>query len=74
MSNAQWDYSFAAWPHERGFERVVYDLFNLGLNRRVMIEGWTHEQFIEFREALARNGFTLREIERVPHVLPETVS
>lgn len=69
-----WDYSFAVWPAERGhFERVVFDLFRAGLNRRILVEDWSHERFCEFREGLARNGFTLREVERVPHVLPEAV-
>lgn len=74
-SHAQptWDYTFSVWPHERGFERVVYDLFRMGLNQRILVEDWTHEQFVTFREGLGRNGFTLREVERVPRVLPESV-
>lgn len=65
------DYTFAVWPHHEHHDKAMFDLFRLyGF---AFGEGWTHRRYCEFREALARNGLTLREVSRVPHVDPETI-
>jgi hypothetical protein len=64
-------YSFCVWPHERGFCREVYRVFDAMLTRMDM--EFTEAEFGLFRAALERHGFTLREIERVPHHEPEKV-
>lgn len=48
----------------------MYDIFG-DLPRRVVT--MTEGGFNGFRDSLERSGFTLREIERVPHHEPESV-
>jgi hypothetical protein len=65
-------YSFCVWPVEQwGFGRDLYQLFGL-LSRRIEME-FTEEEFEKFRSALNRDGFSLREIERVPYLKPEDI-
>lgn len=64
-------YTFSVWPHERGFCKEVYTLFE-SLNTRIEME-FTEEEFNLFRDKLNNHGFTLREIERVPYHCPETL-
>jgi hypothetical protein len=66
-----WDYEFSVWPHERCWEQAVYDLFRNMATRQVHV--LTGTGFAAFRASLERSGFTLREIERVPHHEPEAV-
>lgn len=65
-------YSFCVWPVERwGFSRELYKAFSF-LIQRIEME-FTQDDFEAFRSALNRDGFSLREIERVPWVKPENV-
>jgi hypothetical protein len=68
----QFSYSFSVWPDEKwGFQREVYELFRM-LNGRVdMI--FTQDEFERFRSALSHDGFTIREVERIPYCEPEAV-
>lgn len=70
-----YEYSFAVWPDETN-ERLrrcqaLFDLFRAMLSRVGM--EFTESGFNDFREEIGKAGFTLREIERVPHVEPESV-
>ena len=67
----KWVYEFSVWPTERGFCKSVYVLFE-HLLTRVQME-FTEEEFEFFRESINQNGFTLREIERVPWQKKEIV-
>lgn len=65
-------YSFCAWPSETwGFKRAMFDLFRM-LNGRVEMT-FTEREFEQFRSQLGHDGFTLREIERVPYHDPEPI-
>jgi hypothetical protein len=65
-------YSFSVWPvHDHGFSRNVFKLFE-SLLTRVEME-FTATEFLLFRADLERQGFTLREVERVPYHKPEAV-
>ena len=66
-----YDYSFSVWPHETGWEQSAYALFELLAGRVEMT--FTAEGFANFRASILRQGLTLREVERRPHVEPETV-
>ncbi len=65
-----YDYSFAVRPdptHPRMRPcRAAFDLFRF-LDYRPMME-FTERAFNDFREELAKVGFELLEIERVPHL------
>jgi hypothetical protein len=66
-------YSFTVWPGEtRGFGGEIRDLFRLHLNARIE-RAFTEAEFQNFREDLDQDGFTLREVERVPWHRPEAV-
>ena len=67
-SVAGYDYEFYVWPHERHWEPAVYELFRH--YPRVSVPA-DDRWFSEFRDSLDRSGFTLREIECVPHYEPE---
>lgn len=65
-------YSFCVWPSETwGFHKPLFELFRT-INTRVEME-FTVEAFEMFRSQLNHDGFTLREISRVPFSEPETV-
>ena len=67
-----YDYSFSVWPSETwGFPRDMFDLFGC-LNARVEM-AMTPERFESFRSTMSHQGFTIREIERIPHHDPEPV-
>lgn len=68
----KWTYSFAVWPHEKGFSNELFELFE-AIKCRVEME-FTEDGFRIFRSALERDGFTLREVERVPSCTPEPVN
>lgn len=68
-------YSFCVWPAERRRGRPPSDAFLKifgAMNMRVELE-FTEEEFADFRTDLCSDGFTLREIERVPCQRPEHV-
>lgn len=71
----RYDYSFSVWPDETSARlkdcRAIFDLFRM-LNGRIVMD-FTEREFNDFREELAKVGFTLREIERQPFHTPETV-
>jgi hypothetical protein len=69
-SDCQYDYEFSVWPDERGWEKPIYDVFQM--YPRVCLT-MTEADFHGFRDALERSGFTLRETSRVPHYDPETI-
>jgi hypothetical protein len=67
-----YNYEFSVWPSEGfGFNRAVYQVFEM-LGGRLAME-FTESDFERFRSELSHNGFTVREIERVPYVDPEIV-
>lgn len=67
-----WVYSFTLYPAEerREFPPILYELMTLYCRVEKV---WTEPTFERHRQDLAAVGFTMREIERVPYVLPETV-
>lgn len=66
-------YSFSVWPDETWkMDRAVYELFR-AIGTRVEINPCTHETFEKFRSGLSHHGLTLREVERVPYVEPESL-
>ena len=67
----EFDYSFVVWPHERGWEPSMFELFGL-LNARVWMT-FTEDKWGVFRSSLERQGITIREAERQPHHEPEIV-
>ena len=54
----EYDYEFSVWPHERGWESAVYEVFRHF--PRVCLTA-TEDQFCVLRDSLERSGFTLRE-------------
>jgi hypothetical protein len=66
-----WDYEFSVWPAS-GKAPAVYELFRSLVNR-VCVENWTTARFGIYRDQLAQEGLTLREITRVPHHKPQVV-
>lgn len=66
----KFDYSFAVWPLEGHWDHAVYRLF-AGQPRQV--HTFTEDEWGQFRASIERSGFTLREVERVPHHEPEAV-
>lgn len=65
-----WDYEFSVWPHHNA-EQALFELFRAMPGRVIMT--LTEAAFSNFHEALARNGLTLREVERRPAFDPEPV-
>lgn len=69
----RYSYSFSVWPDEKHRHcRELFDLFRM-LTARVEMN-FTEPEFNRFRSQLRGEGFTLREIERVPHHEPEPVA
>lgn len=68
---AEYSYEFSVWPHERGWEAAMYELFRYYPRVCIVL---TETGFRTFRDSLERSGFTLREVTRVPHHDPEIVS
>lgn len=66
----EYDYEFSVWPHERGWEDPVYEVFRHFPRVCLTV---TEAQFCVLQESLERSGFTLREATRVPHQQPEPV-
>lgn len=68
------EYSFVVWPDEEypRWNQHVFALFDLLKTRVVTV--YTQTAFDNFRESLAEVGITLREIERVPHHEPVSIS
>lgn len=67
------EYTFCVWPDETWkHDPAIFQLFEV-LNRRIGLE-FTPEQFERFRSGLSHHGLTLREIERVPHQVPESIT
>lgn len=65
-------YCFSVWPDEAlDFDKAIYLLFE-AMGTRTELQ-YTEAEFNTFRAGLAKHGLTLREIERVPYVDPETV-
>ncbi len=65
-------YSFVVWPSETwGFGKALFMVFKA--TRIRMDEVFEEEEFEAFRSMLNHDGFTLREIERVPYHEPEIV-
>lgn len=68
----RYHYQFTVWPDETwGHEESLYVLFEC-LASRIEVD-FGPEEFESFRSSLSRQGFTLREIERVPAIDPEPV-
>lgn len=68
-----WEYSFSVWIEE-GHPRInrsVVQLLSV-MNYRIVMK-FTPAEFREFRDEISKFGLSLREIERVPFTLPETV-
>ena len=65
-----YDYEFSVWPHERGWESAIYEVFQY-FPRICMTT--TEDEFCAFRVSLERSGFTLRATTRIPHHEPESV-
>ena len=73
MVSAIYAYSFSVWPNETwGFDRSVFQVFE-AMGSRVEMQ-FTPDEFERFRSSLSRSGFTLREVERVPHNEPQAVN
>ncbi len=73
MTDVKYDYSFNVWPHEGwGFSRSVFDVFRM-FTSLICME-FTEAEFEAFRLSLLGNGFSLREVERVPHHEPESIT
>lgn len=71
-NETEYVYSFSVWPDETWkWEKAVFDLFRMLLTRVNM--RFTPNGFEEFRSSISHHGFTLREVERVPYIEPETV-
>jgi len=72
---ALYDYSFVLWIDEPRFDglpvRALCECLKMGMSRCQM--EFTESQFNIFREQIGTCGFSLREIERTPHVKPEVV-
>lgn len=69
----KYSYSFSVWPAEQwGFDKAVFSLFEV-LGGRVQLD-FTEPEFERFRSGLSHHGLTIREIERVPYAIPETVA
>ncbi len=68
-----YEYSFSVWPDSEcsRWTPSTYKLFAM-LSERLTID-FTARDFRDFREALAKQGFTLREISRRPSAEQETV-
>ena len=65
-------YSFSVWPAETwDFSRALFDLFRC-INTRIDME-FTEPDFERFRSFLNHDGFTLREVTRIPYMKPELV-
>jgi hypothetical protein len=65
-------YSFVVWPDEtRNFNRVLFDYFRVFRRRTEM--HFTEADFERFRKEMLLDGFTLREVSRVPYIEPESV-
>ena len=68
----EYAYTFTVWPDETwDFDKVVFDVFRMMPTRVEM--NFDADSFEMFRSRLSHHGFTLREIERVPHTEPEPV-
>lgn len=66
-------YAFHVWPSETwGFPPSIFELFRM-LDGRVEMT-FSPDEFERFRSDLSHHGLTLREVERVPHVEPESVT
>jgi len=69
----QYNYSFSVWPREDGgWKSAMFTLFRM-FNGRIELQ-MGEFSFKKFREDLESQGVTLREIERVPYVVPERVT
>lgn len=65
-------YSFSPWPDETwGLDPAVFTLFS-ALDARLEMT-LTEAEFERFRSGLSHHGITLREVERVPWVKPESI-
>lgn len=70
--SAKWAYCFTLWPAETwGFKRALFNYFQF-INTSCEME-FTEAEFERFRSELNHDGFTLREITRVPYREPETI-
>ncbi len=68
----EFDYSFTAWPNSNVLrEPAIFQLF--AANNRRIERICTPTTFATFRAELAKYGFELHEITRVPHHDPEPV-
>jgi hypothetical protein len=67
----EYDYEFSVWPHDRGWESAVYEVFRHF--PRICLTA-AENQFCVLQDSLERSGFTLRETTRVPHYEPEPVN
>lgn len=68
----QYAYTFTVWPDETmPYHDLTFEVFRM-LKMRVEYVA-TEADFATLRGQLARDGFTLREIERVPYCEPESV-
>lgn len=66
-------YEFSVWPSETwGFKRSLFELFRSFAVNRIAME-FTEAEFELFRSSLNHDGFTLREVSRVPFHEPESV-
>lgn len=74
----KYTYSFQVWPDETkdwgtlGMNQPMAQLL-IGIGGRLEME-FTEKEFASFRRVLGNNWITLREITRVPHVEPESIT
>ena len=68
----KYTYSFSVWPSETwGFTRDLFDIFRM-VNTNVEMS-FTEDQFESFRSNLSHDGFSVREVSRLPYHEPENI-
>ena len=75
MRDKIYDYSFSLWIDESRHNgmpiHAVCECLRMGMSRCQM--EFTESQFNAFRDHIGICGFSLREIERTPHIEPEVI-
>jgi hypothetical protein len=72
MKSGQFTYTFSVWPSQQwGHSKSLFVIFE-AMGGRIELT-LTESQFEQLRSDLSHDGFTLREIERVPYHEPQPV-
>lgn len=67
----KWSYSFVVWPNEA--VKVSESLKSIFRMYGRLEMDFAEDEFKKFNHDLATEGFTLREVSRIPYVEPEIV-